>query len=195
MKKYLFFLIVISVYLLPSLTFGEKGKCNKGDCENGRGTMTFSRGDKYVGDFKGGKYHGQGTYYYIDGSIYTGEWKHGKYHGRGTYTLPDSFDFVGEFKEGIRDGQGIETAADGFKYIGEYKDGVYHGYGTLTSPQYGKYEGEFKYGFLLQALELGAQSGLGFMYYSGDGFLQDYKQAMHWLLKQQNRGMSMLNIN
>ena len=37
----------------------------KGDVENGKpngfGVMTFPWGDKYIGEWKDGKYHGQGT--------------------------------------------------------------------------------------------------------------------------------------
>ena len=51
---------------------------------------------KYVGQFKDGKFHGQGTYTGADGRRYVGEWKDDKFHGRGTFNYPD-----GRVEEGI----------------------------------------------------------------------------------------------
>ena len=45
--------------------------------ENGQGTLTWSDGDKYVGEFKDGKQHGQGTLTTTDGQKYVGGWKDG----------------------------------------------------------------------------------------------------------------------
>ena len=53
-------------------------KCIEGDCRNGNGTYTFANGDKYVGEFKDGKYHGQGTYTKSDGTVEKGIWENGK---------------------------------------------------------------------------------------------------------------------
>ena len=44
---------------------------------NGTGTMTYSDGRKYEGEWKDDKQHGQGTMTYLDGSKYEGEWKDG----------------------------------------------------------------------------------------------------------------------
>ena len=43
------------------------------------GTYTFSTGDKYVGEFKDGKYNGQGTYTHANGGIKEGIWKNGAF--------------------------------------------------------------------------------------------------------------------
>jgi len=45
---------------------------------NGQGTMTYSDGDKYVGEYKNGKENGQGTYTFSNGDKYAGEYKDGK---------------------------------------------------------------------------------------------------------------------
>ena len=45
---------------------------------NGQGTYIYPNGEKYVGDWKNGKYHGQGTYTWSDGRKYVGEWKDGE---------------------------------------------------------------------------------------------------------------------
>ena len=45
---------------------------------DGQGTYIYPNGEKYVGDWKNGKYHGHGTYTWSDGRKYFGEWKDGK---------------------------------------------------------------------------------------------------------------------
>jgi len=78
----------------------EDGKCIKGDCENGQGTMTYGSGDKYVGQWRNGMRNGQGTYTYggpdDNGANYVGEWKDGLAHGQGALTRAD-----GSVVEGI----------------------------------------------------------------------------------------------
>ena len=75
---------------------------------NCSGTYTF-KGNKYVGEFQGNKFHGQGTYTWPDGAKYVGEWRDGK-----------------------RNGQGTRTFHNGNQYAGEWRDDQYHGQGTLT---------------------------------------------------------------
>ena len=67
--------------------------------------------------------NGQGTYIYPNGEKYVGDWKNGKYHGHGTFTYPDGNMYVGEFKDGLKNGQGTFTYPGGEKYEGEWKDG------------------------------------------------------------------------
>ncbi len=53
----------------------------------------------YVDEKLDGKYHGQGTMTYSGGAKYEGDWKHGKRHGQGTYTWSDGVKYVGEWKD------------------------------------------------------------------------------------------------
>ncbi len=66
---------------------------------NGLGTYDYSNGDRYEGEWRGGRRYGNGTFSYQDGSKYVGGWKYNKNHGRGTFTSADGSKFVGEFKE------------------------------------------------------------------------------------------------
>ena len=97
------------------------------------GTVTFTNGDKYVGEFKDGKKNGQGTYTWPDGDKYVGEHKDGKKNGQGTYTFASGNKYVGEYKDGKRDGQGTLTFADGTIDEGIWKDGEF--VSAQTSPE------------------------------------------------------------
>ena len=135
----------------------------KDGMKNGQGTFTFPDGEKYVGEFKEGKFikenlsadgncvkgncvNGQGTETFEDGREYVGEFKNDKFNGLGTFTYADGEKYVGEFKDSIRDGQATLTFIDGRKYVGEFKNDKFHGQGTFTFADGEKYVGEFKNG-------------------------------------------------
>ena len=124
----------------------ERVEALSGDMPNGQGTYTLSNGDKYVGNFKDGKYHGQGTYFYHYGPKYEGEWKDGKKHGQGTHLFCGGGKQEGEWKDGKLHGYGTYTLSNGDKYVGNFKDDISHGQGTYFYPDGSKYEGEFKRG-------------------------------------------------
>jgi hypothetical protein len=98
MKKLALFLMFLTIFLTPGLTFAEDGKCIEGDCETGKGTLTWS-GRNYVGEFKGEFPHGQGTTTRPDGLKYEGAWKDGKFNGHGMLTYPDGKKCEGQFKD------------------------------------------------------------------------------------------------
>ena len=133
------------------------------------GAYTFGSGNKYVGEYKDGKYNGQGTYTWPNGNKYVGEFKDDNFNGQGTYTFPNGNKYVGEFKDDNFNGQGTYTYANGNKYVGEikddnpnmqltisyangnksvgeFKDDKFNGQGTYTYASGGKYVGEFKDG-------------------------------------------------
>jgi len=61
--------------------------------------MTYTSGDKYVGQWKDKKRDGQGTYTWGEGSNngdkYVGEYKDDKRDGQGAYTFSDGRVFQG----------------------------------------------------------------------------------------------------
>ena len=44
----------------------------------GQGTLIYTDGEKFVGEFEYGRPHGQGTLTYADGEKFVGEFKNGK---------------------------------------------------------------------------------------------------------------------
>ena len=74
MKK---FLIILFSGLMACNTTLALPKCNKmihwKKWTNCLGTMTYSNKDKYVGEWEDGFKHGQGTMAWSDGKIYVGE--------------------------------------------------------------------------------------------------------------------------
>jgi len=101
MKRLPLFLILLVIFL-PSCSNVDDGRdCIKGDCVNGKGTLTFPDGQKYVGEFKGSNFHGQGTFTSPNGMKYVGEFKGSNFHGQGTLIFPDGTKEVGEYKDGM----------------------------------------------------------------------------------------------
>ena len=105
----------------------EKTGCVEGDCENGQGAYIYDSGDKYVGEWKDGKWHGQGTFTWSDGTIYSGEWKDDLQHGQGTFIYGkgeyEGEKYEGEWEDGEYNGKGIYTWTDGSNISGEWRDG------------------------------------------------------------------------
>jgi len=130
---------------------------------NGQGTYTNSSGELYIGEFKDFAKHGQGTQIFKDGSKYIGEYKDGKYNGQGTYTNSNGSKYFGEYKDGKYNGQGTYTYSNDSKYVGEFKDNKHNGQGTFTSPDGSKYVGEFKDG---------KYTGMGISYDANGGIWQ-----------------------
>jgi len=111
---------------------------------DGKVTLSFPGGSKYVGFWKDGNRNGHGTNTFPGGSKYVGEWKDDNRNGHGTQTFPDGSKYVGGWKDGKMYGQGTYTWANGHKYVGEWKDNKKHGQGTHTFPSGKKYEGEWR---------------------------------------------------
>jgi len=95
----------------------------------GSRNMTYPNGEKYEGDWKGGKWDGFGVYTKPDGYRYEGSWKKGKCHGACTEAFPDGFWYKGEYMEGMRRGKGHLKWPNGDVYIGEFADGKREGEG------------------------------------------------------------------
>ena len=74
-------ILLISCTTPPRITY--EGERNQEEKYHGKGVITYSNGEKYVGEFKDGMLNGQGTYTYPDGEKYVGEFKDGLLNGKG----------------------------------------------------------------------------------------------------------------
>ena len=139
------------------------------------GIISFSNGDKYLGEWKNNLRHGQGTYTWSNGGKYVGEYKNDKQHGWGTYTYGkgewEGDKYIGEFKDGKFHGQGTFTSVLGETYVGKYKDGKRHGHGTA---KFGK--GEWEGGQYVGEYKEGKFHGQGtYTYADGDKYVGEWK--------------------
>ena len=77
-----------------------QGRCIKGDCRSGVGTLRWPSGESYMGDFRNGKRHGQGTLRWPDGRSYIGTWRDGQPGGLGTRIFANGRYKAGYFDRG-----------------------------------------------------------------------------------------------
>jgi len=162
-----YFLII----LMSAVLFG----CSLPDCDdktgernNCTGSVTYTDGATYVGDWKDGKRSGQGTYTFADGRTYVGDWKDGNQTGQATFTWADGRTYVGDWKDGKMTGQGTSTYADGRTYVGDWKDDKRSGQGTFTWADGRTHVGDWKDD---------KRSGQGTYTWSGGKYVGDWKDG------------------
>lgn len=141
LKVFLIAIVAISSHF--SLT---AQKCIEGDCVNGKGTMLYPSGAKYVGTFREGKIEGQGILYFANGDKYLGDWENQYRQGKGRLVYKDGSQYFGEFSQNEIQGFGKMQYANGSQYEGQWLNGKPDGTGTYRSANGDLYEGEFKMG-------------------------------------------------
>ena len=99
------------------------GPTKNGSPSDGRVIMTFPNGDRYDGDFEGGKRRGCGTFEFSNGRIYIGQFQDDQFEGLGVWTLENGTQYVGEFKDNRCHGKGTFTFADRTSEQGIWEQG------------------------------------------------------------------------
>lgn len=122
----------------------------------GVGTMSWSNGTVYSGDFTGGQRDGQGKLEIKGGATFDGYFKNGAFiEGR---VLSEGNIYNGKFNDGTYNGRGQLTYSNGDTYSGSFVNGMRSGKGSFTGSveldgrfQSGKkgtykftYQGEFR---------------------------------------------------
>jgi hypothetical protein len=87
-----------------------------------------------------GRPEGQGTLRFSEGTVYEGQWKAGKQDGVGTLRRASGEVYEGEYRLGQRTGKGKLRYADGASYEGEWKANAMEGFGTYTFTDGSTYE-------------------------------------------------------
>ena len=116
-----------------------------------KGTMLYSNGAKYDGEWKNDKKNGKGVFtsshYYncrkTVGMKYEGEFKDDKFDGYGITTYTNGDKYEGEWKNSKQYGKGTVSYLDGSKYEGEWVNGHFQGIGIFYLKNGEKYEGRF----------------------------------------------------
>ena len=133
------FLSWLTLWLLFSGTAIAETKCDGSDKSkwtNCVGEVTTPKGQKYIGEFRGGKRTGKGAYTYPHGLKYEGDFVNGRYNGQGTLSQPDGSKYVGTFENDVANGDGTEFGVDGAVLrAGLWKDGFFFKGATDISPR------------------------------------------------------------
>jgi hypothetical protein len=95
---------------------GEEGE--------GQGEMTYSNGEKYVGQIMNHKKQGKGTYTYSNGDTYEGEWDDDLRHGHGILKMKNRADGIYEaaWYKDKKQGHGVHNQPNGKKYDGQWEN-------------------------------------------------------------------------
>ena len=115
------------------------------------GTLRFSNGDIYTGEFNYGKPNGKGAFTYGNGDSYSGIVAEGQRHGSGTYISAAGDKYVGQFSEGKFDGLGVyyflaNNRSRGDIYVGEFSSNTFNGQGRYTHANGQVFVGSFSNG-------------------------------------------------
>src|SRR5450830_63351 len=111
--------------------------------EEGPGTIVYTSGEKYTGNFVDGSRSGKGIQFISNGR-YEGDFAKGARHGIGTYYWNTGHRYEGAWKQNMRTGAGIQYDPDGTRYEGEFLDNKRHGKGTIFFPDGDKWVGNFE---------------------------------------------------
>ena len=106
----------------------------------GKGVFHFSKDSptkSYDGLWKEDKRSGQGTLIWSEGSQYIGQFENNQTHGYGILANQNSLEkFEGMWKEGKRHGKGIQNYSTGATYVGRFENGLRHGQVTKHNTKY-----------------------------------------------------------
>jgi hypothetical protein len=146
------------------------GKAQK---DGPHGTVYWTTGERYQGEWRENKKHGKGTVIYKNGDKYEGDWAYDLRHGLGTLWIFKNGKYAvrynGEWRDDQPTGHGTFFEDNGDTYEGDWSNGQRHGkgravYGGRPVDGFGGdvYEGSF---------ENDVKHGVGtMMYANGDIF-------------------------
>jgi hypothetical protein len=123
-----------------------KAECLSGNCWDGKGAFKYPSGAKYVGQFEKGFIHGKGTLYFSTGHIYIGDWEWQYREGNGKFTYNNGDEYIGQFKKSKFHGNGTMRYHNGDVYQGKWSNSMPNGKGKYTFASGDRYEGSFTEG-------------------------------------------------
>lgn len=70
---------LIFIFLFfPLISISQDRGCISGNCKNGNGSILYSNGGSYKGEWKNGKFHGKGEVIDIQGNKFIGKFINGE---------------------------------------------------------------------------------------------------------------------
>ena len=90
---------------------------------NGRGSMLFTNGNRYDGEYRDGRRNGCGTFTFETGRRYVGEFQNDLFSGRGVWMLENGDRYIGDFEFNKCNGEGVYIFADGTSESGIWQQG------------------------------------------------------------------------
>lgn len=144
MKKYMSYAAAVLFLLSFSLT--SDAQCLQGDCSNGYGKFRYRSGAIYEGDFRQGKSNGKGILTFTNGNKYLGDWQDSHRQGQGKLLFREGHTYVGGFVKSKMRGKGIMRYVNGDSYDGDWENDRPNGSGAYSFNNGDRYEGNFANG-------------------------------------------------
>lgn len=124
-------------YYLGNLVIGKA---------DGEGTLFFTNGVWYQGEWKNNMFYGNGYLRFPSGENYEGQFVEHMMQGKGTFNWPTGEIYAGEFINNQKDGQGKFSWADGTYYEGGFSEDKASGMGAIYWTNGERYEGQMSDG-------------------------------------------------
>ena len=99
---------------------------------HGKGTLIYTYGDQFIGDWIDARKHGEGELIYSNGDRFRGQWIDDRASGFGVFAYANGNRYEGQWIDDKRHGRGqFICAQDGSTYDGEFANGRKEGRGLL----------------------------------------------------------------
>lgn len=113
------------------------------------GSVSYTEGGSYQGEFHDLAPHGQGLWVTEAGQHYEGRFENGELV-EGRYRDEEGYQYEGQFRYFSFHGQGTLTRPDGVVIRGEFENGYAHGNGTRTRPAEGDAQAQVEKGYFVR---------------------------------------------
>ncbi|MEE3387637.1 MAG: C13 family peptidase [Pseudomonadota bacterium] len=113
------------------------------------GSVSYTEGGSYQGEFHDLAPHGQGLWVTEAGQHYEGRFENGELV-EGRYRDEEGYQYEGQFRYFSFHGQGTLTRPDGVVIRGEFENGYAHGNGTRTRPAEGDSQAQVEKGYFVR---------------------------------------------
>jgi hypothetical protein len=149
--------------------------------------------DPNAGNGLGRIRHGDGSMKYSNGNIYIGEWLDDRFDGVGEYIWADGRRFIGGFKRDKIEGRGTGFWPDGRIYEGEYKSDLAHGHGLVTLPSGRSFEGTFADDFPLEGQMIESDGTVLSATFDGKTHVSEWRTTNRTLVGKFEQGWTKLD--